>query len=234
MRSKASSALLKKSKSAPTVVRAHKPSKSQRSLSPTATTTDVSHSRNNNNNGHGHGSQRSLGGWVGGSSSLDTSLNLQRLEELLCERIPKQFPATRASAGQRFRGIAQQTRLKDHDRSDIICFLEDCLSAPESANFSFAVKVDIHASLGLVYELRKDSGAAINYFMTALWLLHRPFKSGSMMSSKDYDLNTQVATNLYRLGACYGRLGDVTRMNEAFDRAEWFREGDIFIAVVRA
>ena len=50
------------------------------------------------------------------------------------------------------------------------------------------------------------------------------------MLPKNYDLNTQVAKNLYRLGAAYGKLGHKERMHETYDRAECFREGDIFIA----
>lgn len=198
------------------------------------------------------GPQRSLGGWVvgggsiglGGNGSLDTSFNLHKFEELLCVRIPVHFRKIKSA---QFLGLAQtvgnnNSRNNDDGSSShrhhellerAIGYLGDALAAPESRHFSLDELVDIHSYLGLIYEQHDDFKTAIDYFMTALWLLHKPFKSGGASLPKGYDLNAQVAICLYRLGNLYGRIGDTERMMEAHDRAEWFREGDIFIAAVR-
>lgn len=110
--------------------------------------------------------------------------------------------------------------------------MEDALAAAESGSFSFEELVDIHSYLGLIYDNHGDYKTAINYYMIALWLLHKPFKSSAPLL-KGYDWNNQVAICLYRLGNSYGHLGDMERMQESYDRAECFREGDIFIAAVR-
>ena len=173
-------------------------------------------------------SQRSLGGLLGGGGALDTSLHYGKLEELLCVRIPSYSSKIKSV---RFRGLADKSSRRKQDLTQpIICFLEDTLASSESKEFSFEVLVDIHSFLGVLYELQGDSQSAIDYFMSALWLLHKPFKSRATTLSKGYDLNTHVAINLYRLGAAYGKLGHMERMHETYDRAEFFREGDIFIA----
>eukprot|EP00977_Amphora_coffeiformis_P025134 scaffold18373_cov154-Amphora_coffeaeformis.AAC.1 len=175
------------------------------------------------------GSQRSLG-W-GGGGVLETGLHYGKLEELLCVRIPMYFKKIKSS---QFHGLASASTRKQKDLlRPAICYLDDALAAAESKDFNFEMLVDIQSSLGMIYDIQGDSRTAIDYFMSALWLLHKPFKSRGCFA-KGYDLNTQVAINLYRLGACYGKLGDIERMQEAFDRAECFREGDIFIAAVRA
>lgn len=174
------------------------------------------------------GSQKSLG--RGGGGSLDTGLHYRKLEELLCVRIPSYFKKIKSA---QFLGLAERSSRRQLELlKPAICYLENALAAPESKDFSFDVMVDVQSTLGLMYEMQGDSQTAIDYYMTALWLLHKPFKSGASVS-KGYDLNTQVAINLYRLGASYGKLGDTGRMHAAYDRAEWFREGDIFIAMVR-
>lgn len=175
-------------------------------------------------------SQRSTIGW-GGGGGLDTGLHYGRLEELLCVRIPVHFKKIKSA---QFLGLADKSPRRQQDLlQSAICYLEDALAANESKEFSFETLVEIHSSLGIIYELQGDSQTAIDYYMTALWLLHKPFKSGAAYSNVGYDLNTQVAINLYRLGASYGKLGDRERMQGAYDRAEWFREGDIFIAALK-
>ena len=115
-----------------------------------------------------------------------------------------------------------------------LCYLEGALAATESKDFSFDVLVDIHSTLGLLYDLRGNPQTAVDYYMTALWLLHKPFKRGGRGGSffKGYDLNTHVAINLHRLGTCYGKLGQKERMQDLYDRAECFLDGDIFISAL--
>ena len=162
---------------------------------------------------------------------METGIQYGKLEELLCVRIPTYFKKIKSS---QFRGLASTSSRKQQDLlQPAICYLEEALAAAESKNFTFDVLVDTQSSLGMIYEIQGDSRTAIDYFMCALWLLHKPFKSGGSLT-KGYDLNTQVAFNLYRLGASYGKLGDKERMQDAYDRAECFREGDIFIAAMRA
>ena len=179
-------------------------------------------------------SQRSTGWGVGGGGGvLDTGLHYGRLEDLLCVRIPVHFKKIKWA---QFLGLADRSSRRQQDLlQHAICYMEDALAASESKEFSFETLVEIHSSLGIIYELQGDSQTAIDYYMTALWLLHKPFKSksGGSCTSKGYDLNTQVAINLHRLGTSYGKLGDRERMQEAYDRAEWFREGDIFIAALK-
>ena len=173
-------------------------------------------------------SQRSLGGLLGGGGALDTSLHYGKLEDLLCSRIPHYFVKIKSA---KFRGLAEKSLRRQHDLTQpIICYLEDSLAASESKEFAFDVLVDIHSSLGILYEQQGNSQSALDYYLSALWLLHKPFKNRAATVPKGYDLNTQVAINLYRLGAAYGKLGQIERMQEAYDRAECFREGDIFIA----
>lgn len=173
-------------------------------------------------------SQRSLG-W-GGGTSLETTLHYGKLEELLVTRIPRYFKKIKSS---QFIGLSE---MKSRRRLDMlkpaICYLEDALAAPESKAFPFDVLVDVHSSLGIMYDMEGDVQTAIDYYMSALWLLHKAFKSGGT-ATKGYDLNHQVAVNLCRLGNSYGKLGDQERMQEAYDRSEWFREGDIFIATLK-
>jgi len=169
-------------------------------------------------------------GW-GGGGVLETGLHYGKLEELLCVRIPMYFKKIKSA---QFHGLASASSRRQQDLlRPAICYLDEALAATESKDFNFEMLVDIQSTLGMIYELQGDCRTAIDYFMSALWLLHKPFKSRGCFA-KGYDLNTHVAINLYRLGACYGKLGDRERMQEAYDRAECFREGDIFIAAMRA
>ena len=159
---------------------------------------------------------------------LNTCFNPEQLEQLVCHSLPA---LTGDRRGLQFQGLAQQcchSTANHHllpytnqlvQVADWLCSILDNSTSLDNTRLPAKTLAHIHANMGWIQESGRQYQQATRSYLLAVWIWSHQTTSGCGQHQHQQHNKDLLAAALYRLGACYGRIGQDALQKATLQRA---------------
>ena len=161
---------------------------------------------------------------------LDNCFNPERLEQLVCHLLPA---LTGDRRGLQFQGLAQDCCYSSTSHllaytnqlvqvADWLCSILDNPAFDNNSILPAMTLAQIHANMGWIQESGRQYRQATRSYLLAVWIWSHqttPACNGSSGGQHQQHNKDLLAAALYRLGTCYGRIGQEALMKATLQRA---------------